>query len=85
VALLLALFLFVLARITEPADSLLLRPDDVARELRLSRASVYNLMRSGRLASVKVLGARRIRRSDLADFVARQTQDGWAEGGGADG
>jgi excisionase family DNA binding protein len=51
-------------------DERLLRPEDVANLLAVSRAIVYWLARSGELASVKVRGMFRFRRQAVADFLA---------------
>lgn len=49
---------------------LLFRPEEAARRLGVGRTMVYELIRSGRLRSVKVGGARRITAAALVDFVA---------------
>jgi excisionase family DNA binding protein len=51
-------------------DERLLRPEDVANLLAVSRATVYRLARSGELASVEVRGMFRFRRQAVADFLA---------------
>jgi excisionase family DNA binding protein len=51
-------------------DERLLRPEDVAELLAVSKATVYRLARSGELASVKVRGLFRFRRQAVADFLA---------------
>jgi len=48
---------------------LLLTPEEAAEALRVGRSKVYDLMRSGRLRSVKVDGARRIPMTCLMAFV----------------
>jgi excisionase family DNA binding protein len=50
-------------------DKLLYRVPDAAY-LSLSRAKVYELIKSGVLRSVRIDGARRIRGEDLRAFVA---------------
>ncbi len=50
-------------------STLMLKPEEAAAELRLSRATVYALLASGRLGSVTVGRARRIPRSALERFV----------------
>ena len=52
-------------------EALLLKIPEVAAQLRISRAKVYELMASGVLPSVKVDGCRRARSEDLAAYVAR--------------
>jgi excisionase family DNA binding protein len=49
---------------------LLFRPEEAAERLSVSRTMVFELIRSGRLRSVKIGGARRISSQALADFVA---------------
>jgi excisionase family DNA binding protein len=50
---------------------LLLRPEDAARVLGVSRSTVFDLIRSGRLRSVKIGHLRRVSATALAEFVAR--------------
>ena len=52
-------------------DTLLLKPEEAAAELRLSRATLYELLGSGRLASVTIGRARRIPRTALCEFIGR--------------
>lgn len=49
---------------------LLLRPEDAASRLSISRSRVYELMAEGRLPSVTIGRSRRVRSEDLARFVA---------------
>jgi excisionase family DNA binding protein len=51
-------------------DRLLLRPAEAAERLGIGRTTVYELMRSGRLRSVKIGAARRVSATALAEFVA---------------
>jgi excisionase family DNA binding protein len=51
-------------------DRLLLRPAEAAERLGIGRTKVYELMRSGRLRSVKIGAARRVSATALAEFVA---------------
>ena len=51
-------------------DAMLLKVPDVVACLGVSRATVYELMASGALPSVRVGGSRRIRAEDLEAFVA---------------
>ena len=48
---------------------LLYRVNEVAAGLSLSRSTVYELVRSGVLPSVRIGGSRRIRGEDLARYV----------------
>ena len=50
---------------------LLVRPEDAARALGVSRTKVYELMRSGALRSVRVGGLRRVPVAALNEFVTR--------------
>jgi excisionase family DNA binding protein len=56
---------------------LLFRPEEAAQRLGVGRTMVFDLMRSGRLRSVKIGGARRISARALADFVADLERE-WA-------
>jgi excisionase family DNA binding protein len=47
----------------------LLRPEDVARLMRVGRTKVYDLMRAGSLRSVQVGRCRRVTPAALAEFV----------------
>ncbi len=51
------------------ADVQLLTVAEVARTLAIGRSSVYELMYRGDLKSVKIGGCRRIRYSDLGEYV----------------
>ena len=50
-------------------DTLLLRIPEAAAQLGISRAKLYELIADGSLPSVRLGGCRRIRASDLDDFV----------------
>ena len=50
-------------------DTLLLRVPEAAAQLGISRAKLYELIADGSIRSVRVGGCRRIRASDLHDFV----------------
>ena len=45
---------------------------EVAERLRLSRTAVYELVMSGRLASLKLGKSRRVSEAALHEFIARQ-------------
>lgn len=51
------------------AYRLLLTPEEAAERLSLSRTTVYELVRKGRLQSVKIGRARRIPRAALQEYV----------------
>lgn len=50
-------------------EKLLYRIPEVAKHLSLSPSKVYELVRSGRLPSVKIDGVRRVRGRDVLAFV----------------
>ena len=50
-------------------DALLLKVPEAPAQLGISRAKLYELIAAGTLPSVKVGGCRRIRASDLREFV----------------
>lgn len=61
-----------------PGD--LLRPKQVAEILGCHLSSVYREMDRGRLPWVQILSkGRRIRRSDLEQYVERNLKGGWAQ------
>lgn len=64
--------------ITEPAtlEPILLRIEDAARLLSLGRTTVYLLMESGELPSIKCGSARRIPRAALEAWVAQRLAEG---------
>lgn len=51
-------------------DRYLLRPEDAAHVLSIGRSKLYELLASGRLASVTIDGCRRVRIEDIEAFVA---------------
>jgi excisionase family DNA binding protein len=53
-------------------DRLLLRPEEAARVLSLSRSTLYELLARGELASIKVGAARRIPVDALHAWIDRQ-------------
>ena len=61
---------------------LLLRPEDAAEMLSLSRTTVYGLLRSGSLRSVKVGGLRRIPFDALEEFVLQLCRNQGADANG---
>jgi len=50
-------------------DALLLTPEEAAKVLRVSRSTIYDLMRSERLQSVKIGGSRRVPVAAVTLFV----------------
>jgi excisionase family DNA binding protein len=55
-------------------EPLLLRVEEAARMLSLSRTTVYLLLESGQLPSIKCGTARRIPRTALDEWIARQLE-----------
>ncbi len=52
------------------SDAVLLKPEDAAALLGISRTRVYGLIGSGELASVKIGRSRRVPRVELDSYVA---------------
>jgi len=52
-----------------PVEPLLLRPDEVARRLSMSRAAVYWLIASGTIPSVRLGGSRRVSQTQLSQLI----------------
>jgi excisionase family DNA binding protein len=50
--------------------TMLLTAEETARELRIARRRVWDLIREGQLASVKIGKSRRISRAALAEYIA---------------
>jgi excisionase family DNA binding protein len=61
---------------TDELPPILLRPEQAARVLTVSRWKVFELIRLGELRSVKVGGSRRISAMALREFVLRLERDG---------
>ena len=64
----------VLEQITEGTSLVrrkLYRVEEVAEVLNVGRTKVFDLIRSGQLASVKVGGARRVTEQAVDDYIAR--------------
>jgi excisionase family DNA binding protein len=60
----------------EQLPPLLLRPEQVAGLLNVSRWKVFELIRRGELRSVKSGGSRRISATAIRDYVARLEAEG---------
>ncbi|MER5621085.1 helix-turn-helix domain-containing protein [Streptosporangium sp. NPDC002544] len=60
---------------TNDPDLMLLRPEKAAELLSVGRTTVYALMRSGALRSVRVGTLRRIPPTALAEFVAHLEEE----------
>lgn len=52
------------------AQTLMLTVDEAAREIRKGKTWVWEAIRTGELTSVKIGRSRRIRRTDLEQYVA---------------
>jgi hypothetical protein len=57
-------------------SSALLTIDDVKRELRVSTATVFNLLADGQLPRIKVRSRTFVRTADLAAFIERSVSGG---------
>ncbi len=55
--------------------TMLLTVEETASELRIARRRVFELIRDGRLPSVKIGRSRRVRSADLAAYVAKLEPD----------
>jgi excisionase family DNA binding protein len=58
--------------VVPPSDAVLLRVEEAAPLLRLSRTEVFALIKSGQLASIKIGRRRRVPRRALDDYVSDQ-------------
>jgi excisionase family DNA binding protein len=54
-------------------STLLLKPEEAAEQLRVGRPKVYELIREGKLRSVKIGGSRRIPYDALTEYVESLT------------
>lgn len=64
-----------MAATDQPTENRLYTVNDVEALLRLGRSTVFELIRSGRLRSVKEGRARRITSAAIADYIAKLEQD----------
>ncbi len=55
---------------------LLLKPDEAARRLSLARSTLYELVLTGEIASIKIGRSRRIPLGALTDYIERKLRDG---------
>jgi excisionase family DNA binding protein len=53
----------------ESLDGPLLNAKQVAKALNVSKTFAYTLMRKGEIPTVKMLGARRVRKQDLSQYI----------------
>ena len=56
---------------TSDSVSRLLRPDDVARRLNISKSLAYRLLEQGQIPTVRFNRTVRVRQADLEAFVGR--------------
>ena len=56
------------------AAKLLLRPDEAAAILRISRSMVYAMAADGRLESVRIGGSLRIRSSSVSEMIEKDSE-----------
>lgn len=61
--------------VSVPYAPLVLRPEEVARALQVSRWTVYELLRTRALHSVKIGGVRRVPVDALAQYIADLVED----------
>lgn len=61
------------------SDKMVLRVEEVAEELGLSRATAYGLVMGGSIRSIKIGRSRRIPRHELEDYIARLLEEQGAE------
>lgn len=75
------LSLHTLAAPDEPKGPLLLRVKEAAGLLGVHRATIWRLVKAGRLETVELLGSLRVRRSDIQDLAAGQRAHGQCAAG----
>lgn len=59
----------------DDANGRLLRLDEVAQRLAISKSMAWKLVAYGQLRSVKIGRAVRVRPSDVEEYLARSTRD----------
>jgi excisionase family DNA binding protein len=62
-------------------DKLLLTPVEAAAALGIGRSKVYELMRAGTLASIRIDSCRRVPLEDLTALIAKLRSSGGTYGG----
>ncbi len=60
----------------EPASSSVIRVEDLTHILSISRNTAYDLVRSGKIRSVKIGRIYRIPRSAVEDYLNASVEDG---------
>jgi len=58
-----------------PEESLLLRPDEVAKELALSTSKVYQMLAANELPAIRIGAAVRVPREDLKDWIQQRMRE----------
>jgi excisionase family DNA binding protein len=58
------------------ADALLVTPEEAARRLSIARSSLYELVLTGEVASIKIGRSRRIPVDALTAYIGRKLRDG---------
>ncbi len=53
-------------------DTLLLRPEDAARELGIGRSKTYELLRRGEIPSIRIGRSVRVPAAQLREWIARR-------------
>lgn len=56
-------------------ERLLFTPEEAARAIGIGRSKLYELLRSGRIESVRIGGSRRVPRQALEEYVDRLRVD----------
>ncbi len=59
----------------QPNEPLLLTVSAAAKRLSIARSSLYELLLTGEVASIKIGRSRRVLASDLSDFIDRKRQE----------
>jgi len=54
-------------------ETLLLRPEEAARELGIGRSKTYDLLRRGEIPSIRIGRSVRVHASKLREWIERQT------------
>lgn len=57
------------------SDALLLRPEEAARRLSIARSSLYELVLTGEIKSLKIGRSRRIPLEALEDYIERKLRE----------
>jgi excisionase family DNA binding protein len=63
--------------VEDDVDKLLLTPHEAAQVLGIGRSKLYQLMRAGTIASVRIGSCRRIPATSLPDLIAQLQEDAY--------